>query len=415
MDRADVVIVGAGHAGAQTAIALRQKGFAGSICMIGREPDPPYERPPLSKEYLSREKPFERLLIRPSSFWAERAIALALGVEVTGVDPGVKRVKLSNGGELGYGSLVWAAGGDPRRLTCDGADLAGVHAVRTRADVDALMADLEAGASRIVVIGGGYIGLEAAAVLRKAGCAVTVVEAQPRVLGRVAGAVLSEFYQSEHRAHGVGLNLKAAVARLSGKDGRVRAVVLADGGELAADAVIVGIGITPCVEPLIAAGAVGASGVDVDAYCRTSLRDIFAVGDCAAHESAFANSRRIRLESVQNANDMANTAAAALCGEPVPYHATPWFWSNQFDLRLQTVGLSAGYDDAILRGDPATRRFSIVYLAGGRAIALDCVNSVKDYVQGRKLVESGARVDRSAVANSGKPLDQCVVQDEPCC
>lgn len=405
-DRADVVIVGGGHGGAQAAIALRQNGFAGSILLIGRETDIPYERPPLSKEYLAREKTFERICIRPAQFWADKQVTLALGREVVALDAAAKSVTLGDGATVGYGALIWATGGDPRRLTCAGADLAGVHAVRTRADADRLMAELDAGARRAVVIGGGYIGLEAAAVLTKFGAHVTLLEALPRVLARVAGEALSQFYQDDHRAHGVDLRTNVAVDCLEGADGKVTGVRLADGTVLPADLVIVGIGIIPCVEPLLAAGAVGGNGVNVDEHCRTSLRDVYAIGDCAAHANGFADGATIRLESVQNANDMATTAAKAIVGDPIPYKATPWFWSNQYDLKLQTVGLSTGHDQAILRGDPATRSFSVLYLKQGRLIALDCVNMVKDYVQGRKLVEAGAVIAPEKLADAGVPLKE---------
>lgn len=405
-DRADVVIVGGGHGGAQAAIALRQNGFAGSILLIGRETDIPYERPPLSKEYLAREKTFERICIRPAQFWADKEVTLALGREVVALDAAAKSVTLGDGATVGYGALIWATGGDPRRLTCAGADLAGVHAVRTRADADRLMAELDAGARRAVVIGGGYIGLEAAAVLTKFGAHVTLLEALPRVLARVAGEALSQFYQDDHRAHGVDLRTEVAVDCLDGADGKVTGVRLVDGTVLPADLVIVGIGIIPCVEPLLAAGAAGGNGVNVDEFCRTSLPDVYAIGDCAAHANGFADGATIRLESVQNANDMATTAAKAIVGDPVPYKATPWFWSNQYDLKLQTVGLSTGHDQAILRGDPATRSFSVLYLKQGRLIALDCVNMVKDYVQGRKLVEAGAVIAPEKLADASVPLKE---------
>lgn len=406
MDQADVVIVGAGHGGAQAAIALRQHGFEGTILMIGREPEPPYERPPLSKEYLAREKTFERLYIRPAQFWDDKAVTLMLGHEVTAVDPAAKVLTLGDGGKVGYGTLIWAAGGDPRRLSCSGADLAGVHAVRTREDVDRLMGELDAGARRAVVIGGGYIGLEAAAVLTKLDCHVTLLEALPRVLARVAGEALSEFYQNEHRAHGVDLRTGVAVDCLEGDGTKVTGVKLADGTVLPADLVIVGIGIIPSVGPLLAAGAAGGNGVDVDEFCRTSLPDVYAIGDCAAHANGFAEGAVIRLESVQNANDMATTAVKSILGDPQPYKATPWFWSNQYDLRLQTVGLSAGHDATVLRGDPATRSFSVIYLKQGRIVALDCVNMVKDYVQGRKLVEARAEIAPERLADAGTPLKE---------
>lgn len=403
MGKYDVIIVGAGHGGAAAAINLRQAGFTGSIALIGRETEPPYERPPLSKEYMAGEKPFERLYIRPPHFWSEKTIDLMLGKDVTGVDPDARSISLADGSSLHYGDLIWAGGGEPRRLSCEGADLAGVHAVRNREDTDAIMAEL-ASVDQIVVIGGGYIGLEAAAVLTKLGKKVTLLEALPRVLARVAGEALSAFYEAEHRAHGVDLRTGVAVTRLTGADGHVTGVELADGSIVPAQMVIVGIGIIPAVEPLIAAGAEGGNGVSVDETCRTSLPHVFAIGDCAAHANGFAEGAVIRLESVQNANDQASLVAKAICGDPQPYRATPWFWSNQYDLRLQTVGLSTGHDDTVLRGDPATRSFSVIYLKSGKVIALDCVNMVRDYSQGRKLVELGLSIAPADLADTTRPL-----------
>ncbi|MCB2059712.1 MAG: FAD-dependent oxidoreductase [Novosphingobium sp.] len=405
MDQADVVIVGAGHGGAQCAIALRQNGFTGTVVMIGREPEPPYERPPLSKEYFAREKTFDRLYIRPPEFWEEKGVELTLNTEVTEIDPSAKQVTLSDGSTLGYGSLVWATGGDPRRLDCTGADLAGIHFVRTRADCDQLMGEIDGGVHDITVIGGGYIGLEAAAVLTKLGCKVTLLEALPRVLARVAGEELSAFYEAEHRAHGVDLRTGVAVNGFVG-EGRITGVKLGDDTVIPADAVIVGIGIVPAVGPLIAAGAAGGNGVDIDEYCRTSLPDIYAIGDCAAFACDYAGGTVMRVESVQNANDMATCVAKQICGDAQPYHAFPWFWSNQYDLRLQTAGISAGYDSTVVRGKPEERSFSVVYLKEGKVVALDCVNMVKDYVQGRKLVEAAASPDPEQLADASVPLKE---------
>jgi 3-phenylpropionate/trans-cinnamate dioxygenase ferredoxin reductase subunit len=403
--RYDVVIVGAGHGGAQAAIALRQNKFTGTIAIVGDEPELPYERPPLSKDYFAGDKPFERLLIRPPAFWVERDVTMLLGRRVTAVDAAAHEITTEDGATIGYGSLIWAAGGTPRRLTCTGHDLAGVHTVRTRADVDRMMGEL-AGVTNAVVIGGGYIGLEAAAVLAKLGKKVTVLEALDRVLARVAGEPLSRFYEAEHRAHGVDVRLNAKVERIEESDSHAVGVRLADGEILPAEMVIVGIGIIPAVEPLRAAGAEGGNGVSVDSYCRTSLPDIFAIGDCALHSNSFADSAAIRLESVQNANDQASAVAKTITGTPTEYHAVPWFWSNQYDLRLQTVGLSIGFDRAIVRGDPATRSFSVIYLKDGRVLALDCVNATKDYVQGRALVIDRAEPEVARLADPAIPLKQ---------
>ncbi|MCW3849056.1 FAD-dependent oxidoreductase [Sphingomonas sp. LB-2] len=403
MKRYDVVIVGAGHAGAQAAIALRQNKFEGSIAVIGDEPEYPYERPPLSKEYFAGEKAFERILIRPAAFWGERGIEMLLGKRVTRVGPTSHVVSI---GEemIGYGALIWAAGGKPRLLPSGGHELAGVHTVRTRADADAMLGELE-GVERVVVIGGGYIGLEAAAVLRKFGKQVTVLEAMDRVLARVAGEPLSRFYEAEHRAHGVTVRLGEQVVGLEGET-KVAGVRLADGEVVPADLVIVGIGIVPSVEPLLAAGAEGGNGVLVDAQCRTSLPDVFAVGDCALHSNRFAEGAVIRLESVQNANDQASVAVKTILGQEAAYEAVPWFWSNQYDLKLQTVGLSIGHDATVVRGRPEDRSFSVVYLRQGRVIALDCVNATKDYVGGRRLVVAGLSPDPALLADTRIPLKE---------
>jgi 3-phenylpropionate/trans-cinnamate dioxygenase ferredoxin reductase subunit len=410
--RFDILIVGGGHGGAQAAIALRQRKFEGTIAIVGDEPEIPYERPPLTKEYFSGEKAYERILIRPVAFWKERNVSMLTSRRVISVDPQGHTVKTEGGEIISYGQLVWAAGGHARRLSCSGHDLGGVHSVRTRADVDRIMSELT-DTTRVAVIGGGYIGLEAAAVLAKLGKQVTVLEALDRVLARVAGVALSRFYEAEHRAHGVDVRLGAMVECIEGHDGRVTAVRLADGEIVAAELVIIGIGIVPAVDPLRAAGVECSNGVAVDEYGHTSLPDIWAIGDCALHSNSFAEGLPIRLESVQNASDMAMTVAKAITGELIPYQAVPWFWSNQYDLRLQTVGLLAGHDQEIVRGDPTTRSFSIVYLRNGRVVALDCVNAAKDYVQGRRLVVDRAAIDPSRLGDPKRRHDQ-IKPARPC-
>jgi 3-phenylpropionate/trans-cinnamate dioxygenase ferredoxin reductase subunit len=403
MTHYDVAIVGAGHAGAQSAIQLRQLGFAGTIALMGEEPELPYERPPLSKEYLAGEKPFERMLIRPRSFWEERSVALVPGTRVETIDSRSRRLRTAAGDEIGYGSLIWAAGGIPRRLRCEGGDLAGVHLIRTRRDVDAIRSELE-GVRRVAVVGGGYVGLEAAAVLRRLGKEVILLEALDRVLARVAGPEISRFFEAEHRSHGVDLRLGASVQAIAGAGGRATGVLLGDGRGIEAEMVIVGIGIDAAAAPLLAAGAEGSNGVDVDEYGRTSLPGVYAAGDCAAHENRFAGGLRIRLESVQNAHDQAAAVARAIAGLPGPYDAIPWFWSNQYDLKLQSVGLSVGHDAAIVRGRPGERSFSILYLLEGRVIALDCVNATRDYVQGRKLILERTIADPAQLSDPSVPL-----------
>ncbi|MFZ2994876.1 NAD(P)/FAD-dependent oxidoreductase [Sphingobium sp.] len=408
LEKYAVVVVGAGHGGAQVAIALRQRKFAGSIAIIGEEPEIPYERPPLSKEYLAQEKDFDRLLIRPASFWSDREIAMLTGRRVVGIDPQAHTIITDQGQTIGYEHLIWAAGGHARALACPGHDLPGVHSVRSRADVDAMKAEL-AMTRNVAVVGGGYIGLEAAAVLSKLSKKVTVIEALDRVLGRVAGEPLSRFFEAEHRAHNVDIRLNATVACLSETSGRASGVELSDGESIPAEMVIVGIGIVPAVQPLLAAGAEGGNGVAIDQHGKTSLPDVYAIGDCALHRNHFADGIEIRLESVQNANDMATVVARAITGDPVPYNAVPWFWSNQYDLRLQTVGLLTGHDSVIIRGDVASRRFSLIYLKAGRVIALDCVNSVKDYVEGKSLVVGRMEPCPADLANVHMPLKQIAV------
>lgn len=402
----DILIVGAGHAGAQAAIALRQQKYEGSIALMGNEKYPPYERPPLSKEYLAGDKTFERILLRPESFWVERNIDLLTGCRVSKVDADLRSVTLTNDNEVSFGKLIWATGGSPRLLDCSGSQARNIHAVRSRADVDKIIAALPS-TNNVVVIGGGYIGLEAAAVLTKLGKKVTIIESLNRVLSRVAGETLSRFYEDEHRSHGVAIELDATVEEFETNDeGMASAVKLSDGRMLEADMFIVGIGIIPETGPLVAAGAAAGNGVDVDQHCRTSLDGIYAIGDCAAHSNKFAGGAHIRLESVQNANDQAKVAALDIVGQDCEYDAVPWFWSNQYDLKLQTVGLSTGHDEYIVRGDPENRSFSIVYLLDDQVIALDCVNATKDYVQGRKAVVERLKLDPGEIANVEIPLKE---------
>jgi 3-phenylpropionate/trans-cinnamate dioxygenase ferredoxin reductase subunit len=391
MERFDVLIVGGGQGGAQIASALRQQQYAGTIAIVSDEADAPYERPALSKEYLAGEKTFDKMLLRPVAAWADKKIELRLGKRVTELDASAHVVKLEDGATIEYGSLVWATGGAPRKLTCTGHDWGGVHAIRTRADVDRLKRELET-KTTVVVIGGGYIGLEAAAVLSKLGKRVTIVEALDRVLSRVAGVELSRFYEDEHRKHGVDLRFNAKVESID-----ATGVFLAGGEHLPCEIVIVGIGITPAIEPLRAAGATCDDGVSVDLQCKTSLPDVYAIGDCAAHASVHAHGKTIRLESIQNANDQAAIVAKAIMGKTDRYEAIPTFWSNQWDLKLQTIGLAHGHDATVIRGNLSERKFSIVYLRQGRVIALDCVNAMKDYVQARALIASGRTFDANAL------------------
>lgn len=397
----DCLVIGGGHAGAQSAILLRQQKFTGTVGLIGAEPDLPYERPPLSKDYLAGEKAFERLLLRPAAFWNEHEIELILGERVKAIDPIAHSVQTASGTEYSYGKLIWAGGGVARQLSCPGATAEGLFTVRTRADVDAMMAMLP-DAQRFTIVGGGYIGLEAAAVLNKLGKQVTLIEALDRVLARVAGPALSTFFQGEHGAHGVDIRLSAAVEAIEvDAQNRATGVRLADGTIVPSDAVIVGIGIIPETGPLILAGASGGNGVDVDEFGQTSLPDIYAVGDCAAHESRFAAGRRIRLESVQNANDQGKAVADRITGKSAaPYAAVPWFWSDQGDQKLQIVGIADGHDTVVVRGDAASGAFSIFCYGGGTLLAIESVNKPGDHMFGRRSMGEGKLL---SAAQAGDP------------
>lgn len=389
----DVVIVGGGHGGAHTAIALRQRGFGGSIAIVTAEWDKPYERPPLSKDYLAGRKSFERLLIRPPAFWEDRAITIRTDERVVAVDPIERRVTTQSGVNIDYGDLVWAAGGEARRLHCDGHDLKGVHLIRSRADVDRLNGEMAA-SERVVVIGGGYIGLESAAILTELGKRVTIVEANSRLLARVTGPSVSRFVENEHRSNGVDVRLSATVARIEGDAECARGVMLTNGEVLPSDIIIVGIGIIPLVEPLRAAGAMVGNGVIADEQGRTTLPHVYAVGDCVLQPHPCAQGRSIRVESVQNAVDMAGIVAAVLCNEEPPNRSVPWFWSHQYGLRLQTVGFGVDHDSEVVHGTIADGRFSVAYLREGQVIAVDCVNDPKTFVEARSLFSIDAGAER---------------------
>ena len=403
----DVLVVGAGHGGTQVAIALRKRGFAGTIAVVSAERDVPYERTQLSKDYLSGESHFDRIVLRPEAFWRECDITLLLGRTVMTVKPTARRVVLEYGDIIHYGVLVWAAGGRPRNLTCTGARLPGVFTLRSRSNVDDLRQELPS-AERVVVVGSGYIGLEAAAALSKCGKQVTVVEGMSRVLAREGGEALSRFYEAQHRAHGVEILLNAKVHTVERKGPRACGVRIKGDQVVPADLVIVDAGITPACEPLLSVGAKGANGVVVDAYGRTSLPYIYALGDCAIHPSPYAEGALVRLESVQNACDMATTVAKAISRELEPYTAVPSFWSDQYDLRLRTAGLYSHHDDSVMRGDPASGSFSIIYRRKGRVVAVDCVNASNEFFHGRALVQNRVAADPAALADTRVPLKELI-------
>ncbi|MDJ0939772.1 MAG: FAD-dependent oxidoreductase [Woeseiaceae bacterium] len=386
-----IVIVGAGHAAGQVVATLKQKKFAGRIVLIGDEPFLPYQRPPLSKKYLAGELPAERLHVKPESFYADEQIELKLGTRVAAIDTQAATVTTADGDAVRYDKLILATGSRVRRLEIPGADLAGIHYVRSIADVEAMQSAFVPGA-RAVIIGAGYIGLEVAAVARQLGLEVSVVETAPRVMSRVVCPEVSAFYERQHAAHGVELLLNTGTESFTGDD-QVDGVKLADGRRLDADVVVVGVGILPNTELAEAAGLETANGIVVDDHCRTSAADVFAVGDCTCHPNAIYN-RNVRLESVHNALEQAKTAAANACGDDVAYSQVPWFWSDQYDIKLQIAGLSQGYDDVLTRGDPEEASFSCVYLKEGRVIAVDAVNAPKDFMQSKALIASRATPDR---------------------
>lgn len=406
MDSYDIIIAGAGHGGAQTAIALRQAGFEGSIAMIGDEPHNPYERPPLSKEYLSGDKSFDRMAMRPEAFWTERNITILTGTRVSRVDSMGNMITLSDDRQFAYGKLVWATGGAPRMLDCPGSHARNVFTLRQKRDADAIR-DALPQAENINIIGGGYIGLEVAAVAAKAGKSVNIIELQDRLLSRVSGQYIADYFRQVHQSHGVTFRMGTKAEKfVINDDGNATSIILEDGTSLPTDMVVFGIGIIPETGPLLAEGAVGGNGVDVDDMCRTSLPGIYAIGDCANHANIYANGAHVRLESVQNAHDQAKTVAGHICGQGQPYNVVPWFWSNQYDVKLQTIGFSLGYDEEICRGDPESNSFSVIYRLDGKVIAVDCVNRTKDYVQGKKLIENGDILDAEQLADTDIPFKE---------
>jgi 3-phenylpropionate/trans-cinnamate dioxygenase ferredoxin reductase subunit len=384
-----IVIIGAGQAGGQAAYSLRLGGFAGEITIVGDEPAPPYQRPPLSKAYLKGEMDAERLFLKPLDYYAEHRIELVTSEAATAIDLLARTVALSGGRQLSWDRMVIATGARPRKLSLAGAELQGVSELRTLADVDRIKQAAVAGA-RLVVVGAGYIGLEAAAVGAQLGMKVTVLEAMPQVLSRVAGPEIGAFYTRVHREAGTDIRLGARIEAFEGI-GSVSGVRLADGEIIPADFVLVGVGVLPNMELALAAGLTCGNGIVVDAQMRTSHPDVFAAGDVAWRPLVHFD-REGRLESVHNAIEGGKLAAAAILGAAQPAIEAPWFWSDQFDLKLQTAGLWTGADETVVRGDPGTRAFAVFYLKEGRLIAVDAVNSAPEYIVGKKLVAAKAKV-----------------------
>lgn len=402
-DLGAIVIVGAGQAGAEAAMELRAGGYTGSVTLVNDEAGVPYARPPLSKAYLLGEASEAELAIRPASVYADQRIELLTGA-VDSINRGNQCVRLRDGRDLPYDALVLATGGQPRRLTGGDIERApNVHYLKTLPHAIAFKQNLRI-SSKLVIVGGGYIGLEAAAVARQLGLQVTVLEAQPRLLARVTSEPVSDFFRRLHESRGVDVRLTAKIASFEfGSGGHVTAVVLADGERVACDAMLVGIGQQPRTELAESAGLAVAEGVLVDAACRSSDPSILAIGDCARQH--WGPDRALRIESVDNALQQARIAAAALTGKPLPVRAAPWFWSNQFDARLQSVGIYTPDCERVLRGDPqADSRFSIWYLKAGALVAADVISSPKDFAAARKLVGSHVTVTAAMLADPGVPL-----------
>jgi 3-phenylpropionate/trans-cinnamate dioxygenase ferredoxin reductase subunit len=407
------IIVGGSHAGAQAAASLRQEGFAGAITMISSERILPYHRPPLSKAALCAGACDEDLLIRPSEFYAKQAIEVQMATRVTQIDAQRRSVQCDNGQELYYSHLILATGADVRRLNLPGAELPAVCYLRDREDVLKMRTFIRPG-SHAVIIGGGYIGLETAASLRKQGMHVTVLEVQSRVLQRVTAPEISAFYTRVHREEGVEFVLGATIERLDA-EGEQTAVQLGDGRRLLADLIVVGIGVTPNVELARQSGLDCTNGIVVDEHARTACENVYAVGDCTHHHNPIYNTS-LRLESVQNATDQARVAAQHICGKPTVYRALPWFWSDQYDLKLQIAGLSTGYDRVVLRGDSLHgRSFCAFYFCGARLLAVDAINRPKEFTFTKRFLAEGRNADPSLLADDSVDIQSCFTQEtSPC-
>lgn len=390
------VIVGAGHGAGQLVASLKQKGYDGTITLIGDEAWLPYQRPPLSKKFLSGDLPAERLLFKPPAFYDD--VTVHLDTHVDSIDRQRQVVTASSGDHCAYDALVLATGSSVRRLDCEGAALSGIHYLRDIADVDRIREDLPDG-SRVAIVGAGYIGLEVAAVARTLGHEVTVLEMAERVMSRVVSRDVSAFFDRVHRERGVDLRLMTGLVRFIGDNGRVIGIETNNGDIVDADVVVVGIGITPNDQLASDAGLEVDDGVVVDDRCRTSDPMIYAIGDCTRHPNSIYD-QMLRLESVHNALEQAKTAADNITGGDTVYNQVPWFWSDQYEFKLQIAGLSSGYDDVVLRGSPDDGSFSCVYLRDGRFIAIDCINSPKDFMQSKAVLAELPVVAKDMLANT---------------
>lgn len=396
-----VVVVGAGHCAGQLVARLRAEGHEGPITMVGAETHAPYQRPPLSKNYLAGEVGVERVLLRPAAFYAEKDIVLRLGVPVRQIDLEGRCVVLESGERLPYARLVLATGAAVRRLAVPGAELAGIGYLRTIADSDAIRSSMKEGA-RLVVVGGGYIGLEVASVAARRGVSVTIVEAESRLMSRVVSPEVSAWYLALHREAGVDVRTGSGIAAFEG-EGRVARVRCTDGALIEADFVVVGIGIGANDALAAEAGLETDDGVVVDEYGATSQPGVWAAGDCTSHPSPLYG-RRVRLESVHNAMSQAKSVAANVCGKETPYDEAPWFWSDQYDAKLQIVGLAPGADERVVRGEPAGGAFTVFHLCEGTVVAAETVNGMREHLACRKLVGARARPPREALADPAVAL-----------
>lgn len=401
-----VVIVGTGQAGFQTAASLRTEGYQEKITLIGDETHIPYQRPPLSKSFLLGTQDLASIELRPQNFYQDHRIELLAGEIVSAIDCAAKQVSLESGGHFLYDKLVLAVGARNRMLSLDGAELDGVLYLRSLAEALTLKERL-AHAREIVVIGGGFIGLEIAAVARTLGKSVIVFEALPRLMSRAVAPVISDFYRKMHMSKGVRVLCEAAVSKLEGSSGSVHEVFLSDGTRLPADLVLVGVGVVPNVELARRAGLSIANGIAVNEFLQTSDENIFAIGDCAEYPCEFAGGR-IRLESVQNAADQAQCVAATIAGRPNAYRALPWFWTDQFDVKLQMAGLSNGHDCTVSRGNAETSKLSVFYFKEGRLIAIDSINRPLDHMMGRKLIAQRVRLTPEQAADESVDLKRIV-------
>jgi len=397
-----VVIIGAGQAAAQACASLRLFGYEGAITMIGDEPALPYQRPPLSKAYMKGELAEERLYFKPAAWYEAQNIDPVLSLRATKIDRSAQVVEMEMGGSVGYDALIIATGSRPRALPVEGAELDGVFDLRDLGDVERIRPRMIEG-SKLVIVGAGYIGLEAAAVARQMGLDVTVLEMEERVLARVTSPIMSAFFQEEHGRQGVEIKTGARLASLNGSDGKVTQAVLADGGVLDADMVLVGIGIVPNIELAEAAGIACSNGILTDRDARTNDPRVFAAGDCAARPLVHYG-RTGRLESVHNAIEQGKLAAAAIVGKARPAEDCPWFWSDQYDLKLQIAGLSQDYDETVVRGDPNARKFAVFYLQNGKLIAVDAVNSPPEFLASKRLIMTGARLAPDLLSDTSQSM-----------